>query len=43
MTPKDAIDRLNAGADLIQVYTGFIYEGPGIIGRINQTILASSN
>jgi dihydroorotate dehydrogenase len=43
MTPKDSIDRLNAGADLIQVYTGFIYEGPGIIGRINKTILASSN
>ena len=28
---KDAIEKLNAGADLIQVYTGFVYEGPGVI------------
>ena len=30
----DAIEKLNAGADLIQVYTGFIYEGPGIVKQI---------
>lgn len=30
----DAWDKLMAGADLIQVYTGFIYEGPGAIRRI---------
>ena len=39
MKPQDALDKLNAGADLIQVYTGFIYEGPGIVKRINKTIL----
>lgn len=39
MNPQDALDKLNAGADLIQVYTGFIYEGPGIVKRINKTIL----
>lgn len=38
MTPQDAIDKLNAGADLIQVYTGFIYEGPGFVKRINKAI-----
>jgi dihydroorotate dehydrogenase len=39
MTPEDAIEKLNAGADLIQLYTGFIYEGPGIVKRINKAIL----
>ena len=36
----DAIEKLQAGASLIQLYTGFIYEGPGLIGRINKRILA---
>jgi dihydroorotate dehydrogenase len=36
----DAIEKLNAGASLVQLYTGFIYEGPGLIGRINKKILA---
>jgi dihydroorotate dehydrogenase len=34
----DAIEKLNAGASLVQLYTGFIYEGPGLIGRINKEI-----
>ncbi len=34
MTPQDAVDRLNAGADLVQVYTGFVYEGPGFVRQI---------
>jgi len=37
---KDALEKLEAGADLIQLYTGFIYEGPGLIKRINKAILA---
>lgn len=37
---KDALEKLDAGADLIQLYTGFIYEGPGLIKEINKTILA---
>lgn len=41
MTPSDAIDKLRAGADLVQIYTGFIYEGPGIVKRINEEILKS--
>jgi dihydroorotate dehydrogenase len=38
-TAEDAIEKLNAGADLVQVYTGFIYEGPMIAKRINKAIL----
>lgn len=36
---KDAMDKLNAGARLVQLYTGFIYEGPGLVKRINKAIL----
>lgn len=39
-TPEDALEKLNAGASLVQIYTGFIYEGPGIVKRINKAILA---
>lgn len=35
----DALEKINAGADLVQVYTGFIYEGPGLIKAINKAIL----
>lgn len=38
-TPEDAIEKLGAGASLVQIYTGFIYEGPGLIKRINKAIL----
>ena len=38
MTPEDAIEKLEAGASLVQVYTGFIYEGPSLIKRINEAI-----
>src|ERR1700712_4122219 len=38
-SPEDAMEKLAAGASLIQLYTGFIYEGPGLIGRINKRIL----
>lgn len=33
---QDALDKINAGASLVQVYTGFIYEGPGMGKRINR-------
>ncbi len=39
---EDAIEKLEAGASLVQIYTGFIYEGPGLIKRINQKILKSA-
>lgn len=39
---KDALEKLKAGADLVQIYTGFIYEGPSLVKRINKAILAES-
>ncbi|MDC1465913.1 quinone-dependent dihydroorotate dehydrogenase [Polaribacter sp.] len=36
---EDALEKLKAGADLVQVYTGFIYEGPGLIKKINKSLL----
>ncbi|NNL15175.1 MAG: quinone-dependent dihydroorotate dehydrogenase [Flavobacteriaceae bacterium] len=36
---EDALEKLSAGADLIQVYTGFIYEGPNLIKNINRALL----
>ncbi len=38
-TPADALEKINAGATLVQVYTGFIYEGPGMVKRICKGIL----
>jgi dihydroorotate dehydrogenase len=43
MTPQDAVDRINAGADLVQVYTGFVYEGPGFVKRILKELKLSVN
>ena len=39
---KDALEKLEAGADLVQLYTGFIYEGPALIKRINKAVLKQS-
>jgi dihydroorotate dehydrogenase len=39
MTPDDAIEKLEAGATLVQVYTGFIYNGPGFVKKINKAIV----
>jgi dihydroorotate dehydrogenase len=36
---EDAQEKLRAGASLVQIYTGFIYEGPGLAKRINQSLL----
>ena len=36
---QDALDKLKAGAILLQLYTGFVYEGPGLIKKINAEIL----
>ena len=40
-TAEDAIEKLEAGAALVQLYTGFIYEGPALIKAINKKLLAS--
>jgi dihydroorotate dehydrogenase len=36
---EDALEKLAAGAVLLQIYTGFIYEGPRLVKQINQAIL----
>jgi dihydroorotate dehydrogenase len=36
---QDALDKIKAGADLVQIYTGFIYEGPTLVKKINKAIL----
>ena len=38
-TGDDALEKIAAGASLIQVWTGFIYEGPGIVKKIAKTLL----
>jgi dihydroorotate dehydrogenase len=40
MTAEDALEKLDAGADLVQLYTGFIYEGPSLITQINKKLLS---
>ena len=37
---NDALEKIEAGADLVQLYTGFIYEGPKLIKDINKALLA---
>lgn len=36
---QDAVEKIQAGANLIQIYTGMVYEGPGLIKRINKELL----
>lgn len=38
-TGEDALEKLQAGADLVQVYTGFIYEGPAMVRSINRYLI----
>lgn len=39
MTPQDALEKLEAGASLVQIYTGFIYSGPALVCKINRAVL----
>ncbi|MBT8283442.1 MAG: quinone-dependent dihydroorotate dehydrogenase [Muriicola sp.] len=41
-TPKDALEKLDAGASLIQLWTGFVYEGPAVVKRINKALLSGT-
>lgn len=38
-SPEDALEKIQAGASLVQLYTGFIYEGPALVKAINKKIL----
>lgn len=40
MTAQDALDKLEAGASLVQVYSGFIYVGPNLVKQINKALLS---
>lgn len=42
MSPADAKAMLDAGADLLQLYTGYIYEGPGLVGEICRSLIADA-
>lgn len=39
MSPEDAIEKIMAGADVVQVYTGFIYEGPAFVKKICRKLI----
>ena len=36
---EDALEKIQAGADLVQIYTGFVYEGPSLVKRINKALI----
>ena len=36
---EDAIEKINAGASLVQLYTGFVYQGPLLVKKINKALL----
>ncbi len=40
-SPADAIEKLEAGASLVQVYSGLVFEGPGLVRRINKALARS--
>jgi len=39
MNPNDAIEKIKAGASLVQLYSGFVYSGPSLVRQINKSIL----
>jgi dihydroorotate dehydrogenase len=39
----DAIEKIEAGADLVQLYTGFIYEGPALVKKINKALIQKAS
>jgi len=38
-SPEDAYEKITAGATAVQVYTGFVYEGPALVRKINRGLL----
>jgi dihydroorotate dehydrogenase len=40
-SPEDALEKIQAGASLVQIYTGLVYSGPGLVRDINQRILTT--
>ncbi|MCH4181577.1 MAG: quinone-dependent dihydroorotate dehydrogenase [Prevotella sp.] len=42
MTPEDAKKMIKAGADLVEIYSAMIYNGPGIVKKMNKGILSEN-
>ena len=42
-SPQDALEKLQAGASLVQIYTGFIYEGPGLAKQICKELVKATS
>ena len=42
LSAEDALEKIKAGADLVQIYTGFIYKGPSLVKQINKALVISS-
>ena len=40
MSPEDALSKVRAGADVVQIYTGLIYEGPALVPKIAKALKA---
>ena len=40
LSGADAIGKLDAGADVVQVYTGLIYKGPGLVNEVARALAA---
>ncbi len=40
--PEDALEKLDAGASLVQLYTGLVYSGPGLVRQILRALQARS-
>jgi len=40
LSADDAVEKIRAGADVVQIYTGLIYQGPALVGRAAQAIKA---
>lgn len=38
MSAQDAVSKIRAGADVVQIYTGLIYKGPELVGQAAQAI-----
>ncbi len=41
-SPRDALEKLRAGASLIEIYTGYIYEGPAMVKRIKKHLVKNT-
>ncbi|MGJ4748734.1 hypothetical protein ACQV5M_20400 [Leptospira sp. SA-E8] len=38
LSAEDAVGKIEVGADVVQIYTGFIYQGPGLVQETGETI-----